>query len=401
MLREFVKIHTMEIDKIQHFVAVFLIHFLMFLFLLLFLLSRHTPTPPSRPVFLHLQFENATDAWMAHDMLMRALDELNRNSLVLTRKVLWRARATLGARKLISVNLSWIKSQWYKEWFFRASKYLERKEDQAAIQQQVSEDDLRLQQLHQTKPQPQAPPRTANPQWHDELNSIDIDAVQEEIEQRAAKRSQSRRGGASAADATKGSDSSATSAKGKTGSKTDTTAASPRSGAKKRVANQPPRLIQTAKGSSSPSTTTSRSTSAVENTLSSLIKVTAAYSDTERLQSEASNGLGGSASTVDIKVKKFMFASAKSAAVAGGARAKKATIASRASAAEKKAPLSAAANKSAKSNSTATSGKAAARSRTPGKATKAAAGSVDKTTVAPSRARARAKAKSAPATSEK
>lgn len=124
-------------------------------------------------MFLHLQFENATDAWIAHDMLMRALDELNRNSLVLTRNVVWKTtNINAGGRKPISINLSWIKSQWYKEWFFRASKYLEKKEDEA---------------IEKKQKQSQEKEGGQDGRWQNALSSVDIDAVEEEAS--AAKRS--------------------------------------------------------------------------------------------------------------------------------------------------------------------------------------------------------------------
>jgi hypothetical protein len=66
---------------------------------------------------MHLQFENATDCWLAYDVLLRALDKINNDALVLTRLS---DEPRLSRR--ISVQLSWIKTQWYKEWFFRSSK---------------------------------------------------------------------------------------------------------------------------------------------------------------------------------------------------------------------------------------------------------------------------------------
>lgn len=102
-----------------------------------------------RPVFIDVTCENATEAWLAFEMMMRRLDQINNNALALTRMP-----DDPHSRRRISVHVSWTKSQWYKEWFARASKAQER--DDLAREEMGMPPHLKAQQQRQQQSQTQS-----------------------------------------------------------------------------------------------------------------------------------------------------------------------------------------------------------------------------------------------------
>jgi hypothetical protein len=103
---------------------------------------------------MHLQFDNHSDCWAAFQQLQRGIDT------TYARQRKDAIRATLGAlekqtklleeggeastldvdlSRPVHFQLSWTKSQWYKEWFLKSSRAMEKMEEELEAQRELQE----------------------------------------------------------------------------------------------------------------------------------------------------------------------------------------------------------------------------------------------------------------------